>query len=224
MHSHLLPGVDDGVSTPEQALACLRQLADWGIRKVITTPHISRDWYPNQANTLRAGQVALQQLANENDLPLQIEVAAEYLLDEFFPALLATDDLLSFGAARYVLIELGWVAAPFQLNELLFRIRTRGYVPVLAHPERYGFYNEDQTALASLREAGCLFQLNWSSLTGRYGERAQNQARLLLKKGWVDFVGSDMHRPADFSSLAALFTSSQYEQLRKVTLLNESLL
>jgi protein-tyrosine phosphatase len=224
MHSHLIPGIDDGVKDPEQAVACLKQLSSWGIQKVITTPHVSRDWYPTESATLRAGQASLQALAAENNLPLQIEVAAEYLLDEFFPELLATDDLLTFGSSRYLLFEVGWAAAPRQLDDLLFRIQTRGYTPVLAHPERYSFYYEDQTTLTNLREKGCLFQLNWASLTGRYGERAQAQARFLLKKGLVDFIGSDMHRPADFTSLASLFTTSDYELLRKQPLLNESLL
>jgi tyrosine-protein phosphatase YwqE len=223
MHSHLVPGIDDGVQDPEQALVCLRQLAAWGIRKVITTPHVSRDWYPNESATLRAGQVLLQTLSDENNLGLQIEVAAEYLLDEFFPAMLAADDLLSFGPARYLLFELGWAAAPRQLDDLLFRIRTRGYIPVLAHPERYAYYHEDQSVLTHLHENGCLFQVNWGSITKRYGERVQAQARFLLKKGWVDFLGSDLHRPGDLAGLSTLFTSSDFEQLRKQPLLNESL-
>lgn len=224
MHSHLLPGVDDGVSSPEQSLQCLKQLAEWGIQKVITTPHISRDWHPNESATLRAGQSVLQTLADENQLNLRIEVAAEYLLDEFFPALLAADDLLTFGQERYLLFELGWAAAPRQLDELVFRIRARGYTPVLAHPERYGYYHEDLSVLTHLHENGCLFQLNWSALTGRYGSRTQAQARLLLKKGWIDFIGSDLHRPADLTTLAALFSSPAYEQLRELPLLNHTLL
>ena len=224
MHSHLVPGVDDGVHTHEQTLVCLKQLADWGIQKVITTPHISRDWYPNESGKLRAEQATLQALADENNLGLQIEVAAEYLIDEFFPALLAANDLLTFGPARYLLFELGWAAAPHQLDDLLFRLRARGYTPVLAHPERYSYYHDDPAPLAHLHETGCLFQLNWSSLTGRYGVRTQTQARLLVKKGWVDFVGSDLHRPGDLTTLSALFSSSDYDLLHKLPLLNESLL
>ena len=224
MHSHLIPGVDDGVNTPEQALVCLKQFADWGIQKVITTPHISRDWYPNESGQLRAEQATLQTLANENGLALTIEVAAEYLLDEFFPALLASDDLLTFGQARYLLFELGWAAAPYQINDILFRLQTRGYAPVLAHPERYSYYYDDPSPLERLHEMGCLFQLNWASITGRYGERAQAQARWLLQKGFVDFVGSDLHRPNDLTALTALFSSADYDLLRKQPLLNESLI
>lgn len=224
IHSHLVPAVDDGVANPDQALVCLKQLADWGIQKVITTPHVSRDWYPNESGRLRAEQAALQALADENGLGLTIEVAAEYLLDEFFPDLLTADDLLTFGAPRYLLFELGWAAAPHQLNDILFRMRTRGCTPVLAHPERYSYYYDDLSPLEHLHETGCLFQLNWASLTGRYGERAQAQARLLLRKGWVDFVGSDLHRPNDLTALSALFSSTDYDLLRKQPLLNGSLI
>lgn len=224
MHSHLIPDVDDGVKNSDQALACLKQLAEWGIQKVITTPHISRDWYPNESGRLRAEQTTLQELANKNGLGLTVEVAAEYLLDEFFPALLAADDLLTFGTARYLLFELGWAAPPHQVNDVLFQLQTRGYTPVLAHPERYGYYHEDPTPLEHFHEMGCLFQLNWASITGRYGERAQSQARLLLRKGWVDFLGSDLHRPNDLVALSALFSSADYDLLRKQPLLNESLM
>ncbi|MFD2574172.1 tyrosine-protein phosphatase [Spirosoma soli] len=223
MHSHLLPGVDDGVSNLEQTVACLKQLASWGIRKVITTPHVSGDWYPNESTQLKASQAMLQALANENGLDLQVEVAAEYLLDEFFPELLNTDALLTFGPARYVLVELGWAAAPLYLDDLLFRLRAKGYTPILAHPERYTYYHDNPSALAHLHENGYLFQLNWGSLTGRYGERVQAQARFLLKKGWVDFLGSDLHRPTDLKALATLFKMPEYEQLKSQPLLNESL-
>lgn len=224
IHSHLVPAIDDGVHDADQALVCLKQLAGWGIQKVITTPHVSRDWYPNESGKLRAKQSTLQALADENKLGLTVEVAAEYLLDEFFPALLDADDLLTFGSARYLLFELGWAAAPNQVDESLFRMQTRGYTPVLAHPERYTYYYDDPSPLERFHEMGCLFQLNWGSLTGRYGKRAQSQARLIVRKGWVDFVGSDLHRPSDLAALSALFSSADYDLLRKQPLLNESLM
>ncbi len=224
MHSHLLPGVDDGVSDPEQTLECLHQLAEWGIQRVITTPHVSRDWFPNSSDTLRQGQADLQALVDAHDLPIRIEVAAEYMLDEFFPGLLANDDLLTFGAERYVLVETGWASAPQQVEDILFRIQTRGYTPVLAHPERYTYYHNDEAALARLHDVGCLFQLNWLSLTGRYGSKVRAQAQRLLKNNWVDFIGSDMHRPGDLPGLGSLFTLPEYDLLRAQPLRNESLL
>ncbi len=224
MHSHLLPGVDDGVKDSDQTLACLQQMVSWGIQRIITTPHVSRDWFPNSSTLLREGQAQLQALADANDLPIQIDVAAEYMLDEFFPDLLKDNDLLTFGAERYLLIETGWAAAPQHLEDLLFRIQTRGYVPVLAHPERYTYYHADEESLSQLRNVGCLFQLNWLSLTGRYGSKVRTQAHRLLKNNWVDFVGSDLHRPEDLPALGSLFSLPEYELLRSQPLRNISLL
>ncbi|ADB42378.1 tyrosine-protein phosphatase [Spirosoma linguale] len=223
MHSHLLPNVDDGVSSPEETLACLQQMAAWGIQRVITTPHVSRDWYPNSSDMLRAGQLELQELADSHGLALQIDVAAEYMLDEFFPDLLDKNDLMTFGKERYVLIETGWAAAPQQLEDVLFRLQTKGYMPVLAHPERYTYYHADEAALARLHEIGCLFQLNWLSLTGRYGRKVRTQAQRILHNNWVDFIGSDLHRAEDLDALASLFTLPEYELLRSQPLRNESL-
>lgn len=223
IHSHLVPGIDDGVTDLEQSLTCLRQLADWGIKHVITTPHVNRDWYPNTSATLREGQAILQNLVTENDLPLTIEVAAEYLLDDFFPQLLEADDLLTFGAERYVLIETGWSSAPHFMEDVLFRLQTKGYQPILAHPERYRYYHENMPALAKLREVGCLFQLNWASLTGQYGSSVQKQGRRLLELEWVDFIGSDIHRPASLDALARLFSSTDYKKLEQQPLRNQSL-
>lgn len=224
LHSHLLPGVDDGVADWEQSLTCLRQLSDWGFRKVITTPHVSRDWYPNKAQDLQRGQRTLQALAQEHGLPLAVEVAAEYMLDDFFPDLLDSGEVLTFGAAKYLLVETGWAAAPFGLENLLFRIQTHGYTPLLAHPERYSYYHDDEAGLARLREMGCLFQLNWMSVTGRYGRRVRKQAGRLLERGWVDFLGSDLHRPADLQNLAGFFTAEEFHLLRQQPLRNETLL
>lgn len=224
IHSHLLPGVDDGVADWEQALACLRQLADWGIRKVVTTPHVSRDWYPNKTADLRRGQRTLQALVEEHQLPLTVEVAAEYMLDDFFPELLQSGDVLTFGEPNYLLVETGWASAPLGLENLLFRAQTQGYTPLLAHPERYRYYHDDEAGLARLREMGCLFQLNWMSLTGRYGRSARRQAGRLLERGWVDFLGSDLHRPADLEALEALFTTAEFHLLRQQPLRNHTLL
>ncbi|MBO0947775.1 histidinol-phosphatase [Fibrella sp. HMF5405] len=220
MHSHLLPGLDDGVTSLDETLTCLRQLADWGIRKVITTPHVSRDWYPTSSAAIQQGLADVRALIAEHQLPITIDAAAEYLLDDFFLDLLNKGDLLSFGDKRYLLVETGWSAPPFQLADILFRIQTRGYVPVLAHPERYKYYHTDRDALANLRETGCLFQLNWMSLSGRYGSQVEKQARFLLQQQWVDFIGSDLHRPGDLKAMARLLNAKDLAMLEQQPLLN----
>ena len=223
IHSHLLPGVDDGVVSLEQTLVSLRQLAAWGIRHVVTTPHVSQDWYPNTAATLLDGQTTLRALVAEHQLPLTIEVAAEYLLDDLFLDLLRAGQLLSFGRRRYVLFETGWASPPNFLNEIIFQLLTQGYQPLLAHPERYPYYHKDPKKLGELRDLGCLFQLNWGSITGRYGRRVKTQAHKLLTNQWVDFIGSDLHQPGDLDALGQLFTAPDYPLLSQQPLRNSEL-
>lgn len=223
LHSHLIPGVDDGVETIDQAMDCLRGLAERGIQKVITTPHINKEQYPNNETVLTEACEKLREQADKEQLSIQIEVAAEYMLDTFFLDHLDKTDLLTFGPERYLLIETGWLAPPLLLDEMLFRIQTNGYIPVLAHPERYSYYATDPEVLGKFKELGCLFQLNWMSLVGRYGPQPRRQAQFLLKNGWIDFIGSDLHRPDDLPTLDGLFSSSGYELLKQQPLRNGTL-
>ncbi|MEZ0485094.1 tyrosine-protein phosphatase [Fibrella aquatica] len=224
MHSHLIPDIDDGVKSLDETLICLKQFAEWGIRKVITTPHVSRDWYPNTPAIMQEGLARVQALIDEHQLPITLELAAEYLLDDFFIEQLNRGELLTFGEKRYLLVETGWSAPPYQLTDMLFRIQTRGYVPVLAHPERYKYYHTDREALAQLRETGCLFQLNWMSLSGRYGSQVERQARFLLERKWVSFIGSDLHRSHDLKTMKNLLNQADLQLLSEQPLLNTSLL
>ena len=204
-------------------MTCIRQLADWGIQKVITTPHVSQDHYPNDSATILQGRDTLQQQVDLEGIPVQIEVAAEYMLDNFFLQRLDAAPLLTFGPERYLLVETGWLAKPLLLDEMIFRIQTNGYTPVLAHPERYPYYINDLDGLHRLRDQGCLMQLNWMSLTGRYGGHVKGQTKLILKNKWADFIGSDMHRPEDLPALEAFFSNQGYELLGQQPLRNQSL-
>ncbi|TAE28708.1 MAG: histidinol-phosphatase [Cytophagales bacterium] len=213
LHNHLVPGVDDGVKTLEQAMECLRQYATWGIRRVISTPHISEDYHPNTHTQLLKAAEAVQQAIIDEGLPLTFTVAAEYLLDDHFIKLLRANELLSFGANRYVLIETGWAAPPYQLEENLFTMQSKGYVPVLAHPERYRYYHDDIDKLLALQDKGCLFQMNLLSLTEYYGQTVQQMAQRLLKEKSIHFIGSDIHRSSDLKHLPDAFASNWYTQL-----------
>jgi tyrosine-protein phosphatase YwqE len=224
MHNHLIPGVDDGVKTLEDSMICLRQYADWGIRRVICTPHISQDYYPNTAEELLEAVKLVQDAIADEQLPIDLSVAAEYLLDEQFDQLMQEEKLLSFGPARYVLIETGWASAPYQLDQSLFQMQLKGYTPILAHPERYTYYQQEPYRLRMIQEQGCLLQLNLMSLVGRYGKGAQQLATTLLQEHAISFVSSDLHRPADLPILQSVFSTSAWQQLHEQPLrLNEIL-
>lgn len=223
MHNHLLPNVDDGIRTLDETIHCLRQYAEWGVRRVISTPHISQDYYPNTADKLLQLVPQVQQAIAEANLPIDFTVAAEYLLDEQFDHLLRTDQLLSFGKSQYVLIETGWAAPPRQLSDWLFALQVKGYTPVLAHPERYRYYQTEPHLLKNIRAQGCLLQLNLMSLTGRYGSKTKQFAQALLQENCISLVGSDLHRETDLDVLQTVFTSSAWKPLQRQPLIVEQL-
>ena len=218
MHCHVLPGVDDGLKLPAESLHYLRQMAEWGIRHVIASPHISQDTYPNRSDDLRRSADALRTLMEAEGVPLTLHVAAEYMTDELFAARLRQNDLLSFGTERFVLIETGWAVLPRQLPNWLFQLQIQGYKPILAHPERYGYFRAKPEALGELRQQGCLLQLNTMSLTGRYGAEAHRIAQYLIKQGWVDFVSSDLHRLSDLTQVETAMQSTDYHKLCRLPL------
>jgi len=193
IHSHLLPGIDDGAKTLEDSLNLIRQFKAFGVTHLITTPHIMGQVWPNTSEIIKQKLSVLRQALDENDLSdIKISAAAEYLIDENFTELLKKNKLLTL-KDDLVLIELSYFNAPAKLFGILFDMQVAGYKPVLAHPERYAFYHNDIEKFDALKKAGCLFQLNLLSLTKHYGEKVQAMAHYLLKTGYYDFSGSDVH-------------------------------
>jgi len=218
VHNHVLPGVDDGARTVEEAMQMLVFWAEMGYQKVIATPHQNTSmWAPAQVIENAAQRLQAQLL--EQEIPLHLTVAAEYLLEPELQRHLAA--LRTFGPKRYVLIELGWWAPPLGWERFFFTLHAAGYTPVLAHPERYEYANEK--SLKEWHEKGVLMQINLLSLANQYGRKVQHKAEYLLEKGWVAFVGSDLHHATD---TVALRQALQHKLLRKRIgqLLNPTLL
>lgn len=202
MHSHLIPGVDDGVRELEEAVILIKGLQELGYEKIITTPHIYKEYYPNTQHTLAAGFAVLQQGLEEAQLDIQVDYAAEYYMDEHFQELLENKQLLSFADSR-VLVEMSFFGAPPNLYELLFEIQTKGYRPIMAHPERYTYYGGMMEKYEKLKDHGCWLQVNLLSLVGHYGPDAQKIAQNLLKAGLVDLLGTDLHHALHLEKLQA---------------------
>ncbi|WP_128547612.1 tyrosine-protein phosphatase [Larkinella soli] len=222
IHSHLIPAIDDGVPGYAAALECLQGLQDLGYKKVITTPHVLQDYYPNTSFTIRHGLSELQDAVREAGLTIQVDAAAEYLVDDHFLSLLRSGDLLTWGP-NYLLIELPFAVPPLNLEDIIFQIMTRGYQPVLAHPERYSYLKEHPDRLQKIKEQGCMFQLNLLSLMGQYGSRVQQYARQLVEQSMIDFLGSDAHRPKDIEKLGQLIKSGELSILESHQFMNRSL-
>ncbi|MFI5134755.1 MAG: tyrosine-protein phosphatase [Chitinophagales bacterium] len=224
LHSHLLPALDDGVQSEEEALNLIRGLTELGYKKFINTPHIYRVNYNNSSATIMPALNKLQQTIKATRLQVTVEAAAEYFFDEYFFHQIEARQLLTFGD-QFVLFELPFSVFPSMLEEIIFKINLSGYKPVLAHPERYIYFQDVKLReLMKLKNAGVFFQLNIMSLNEQYGSRAKAVARRLIEKQMIEFAGSDIHRQVQLHSLSQAMNDSYFDKLlASGKLLNETL-
>lgn len=193
MHSHLIPGIDDGSRDLETSLRLIRGLAGLGYNKLITTPHVNHDFFPNTPEDIGAGKAAVMAELQRQSLAIGFNAAAEYLLDDGFATRLSSDEPFLTIKDKLVLIELSFAVPAMNIKDLIFDLQVRGYQPVLAHPERYLYFGVSKGWYDQLRDAGCLFQLNLLSFSGYYGREARELAQYLVKKKYVEFLGTDLH-------------------------------
>ena len=192
IHSHLIPGVDDGVKTLEKSIEVIRKLSTIGFKKIITTPHI-HPTYPNSTATILQGLDLVRDELQKEGMSVELEAAAEYFVDDvFIQKVKNKEKILSFGS-NYVLVESSFQNKPLYFESCLFELQSRGYQPVLAHPERYRFLEGEIDWLSELKENGVLFQVTVSSFVGFYGEIPQKIAKKLYERNMIDFLGSDLH-------------------------------
>lgn len=192
VHSHFIPGIDDGARTMDDALILLRSMQAFGYKKVITTPHVMSDYYKNTPDIINRGRNALREAAQKENIALEIECAAEYYLDADFLPLIKKKELLTFGD-NYVLFELPFLAEPPNVAEVVFELQLAGYKPVLAHPERYAFWHRNFEKYQELSDKGVVLQLNINSLTGHYSPEVKAVSKKLIDEGLISLLGSDCH-------------------------------
>ncbi|WP_369765641.1 tyrosine-protein phosphatase [Flavobacterium sp. WC2429] len=192
IHSHLLPGIDDGARTIEDSLRLTKALQGFGVTDFITTPHIIQHVWDNTHDQIIANKSNTVAVLEQNNIHVPFKAAAEYLMDDQFVRLFQSHDLLTL-KDNYVLVEMSYINAPIQLYSILFDLQVAGYIPVLAHPERYLFYHNNFNEYVKLKRAGCLFQLNLLSTVGYYGTEITKISDQLLQKGLYNYVGSDVH-------------------------------
>ena len=199
-HSHILPGVDDGVKKMEVSLKILEHYEQLGIAEVWCTPHIMEDI----PNTTAGLQARFAELCEAYQGPIKLNLAAEYMMDALFEERLEQGDLLKLGHENNrVLVETSYFTPPMDMDKILRRIKQKGLYPVLAHPERYVYMNKER--YTALKDDGIVFQLNLSSLAGAYGSEAKDKAFWILKKNYYNLIGSDLHsmRNIDYWSTRA---------------------
>jgi len=192
IHSHFIPGIDDGAQTLEQSMELLTAMHELGYRKVVTTPHSMADGYKNTPEIILGGLTKLRAEVARVGLDIEVDAAAEYYLDHELEKNVVEKRVLTFGD-KLLLFELPFISEPQVLLPVIFQMQTQGYRPVLAHPERYSFWYHDFSKYERLKERGVLFQLNMIALSGAYGPQAKQIAEKLIDAGAYELIGSDCH-------------------------------
>ena len=200
IHNHLIPGIDDGSDSVEQSLELIDAMRGLGITDFIATPHTMGEIYPNTPQIINSAAYDLNKALTARGDTHQVRTASEYMLDEQFSSRLQHEELLPL-KDNYILVEISYLQPPIYLEDLLFEIIHAGYIPVLAHPERYSYYHKKYDYYNELQRLGCLFQLNALSLGDHYGHNVHLMARKLLEDGRYTFIGTDTHHIHHLKSL-----------------------
>lgn len=207
MHSHILPGIDDGAKNTFESIDLIKGLQELGVKQFMPTPHVMQDFYPNTDETIGDSyQKLLEALDSKMLSEITINPAAEYMLDDNFQKQLDSQELFTL-KGNYLLIEMSYFQPPINLEEIIFKIKMKGYLPILAHPERYSFYHNTKDYYRKLKQLGCFFQLNLLSLSDHYGKNAEKTANYLLEEKLIDFVATDTHNDNHIKKLSNLVLS-----------------
>ena len=206
-HNHLLPGIDDGSKSIEQSLEMIKIYNDLGIEKVIASPHIFKDLYPNTPNTIKKSYDSLTSSLIDQEAKV-LGYGAEYMVDEFFIKELDNKSKLLTCFEKHILIEISFFGGLKLLKEALFKLQNLGYFPILAHPERFNSMQSIKI-IKELKERGAKIQLNALSLIGFYGKDVQKKSREFLKFGLYNFIGTDAHNPYQLNKLKEIYLSKK---------------
>lgn len=223
MHSHLLPGIDDGAPTMDHTIGMLRKFEALGYRKLILTPHVMSGVYDNTSDIILSKLEEVRKVSEELRLNLTLEASAEYFFDETLFERIRKKDLLPF-SGNHILFEFSFRNQPSQVDELIFQLKSAGYQPILAHFERYLYFHPSVEVAKTLRERGCLIQVNLNAFTGHYGPEVKKQAIRLLKAGLIDLLGSDCHRIQHLETLESALKDPVFHQLAALHVKNAQLL
>lgn len=223
MHSHLIPGIDDGVKTLDESIAIIEQLAALGYKKIITSPHVMLDGYRNSPETILKGRDEVRNELQRKNINIAFDATAEYYLDEGIFQKIKNKELITFGQ-NHVLVELSYYIKPMNMTKLFFELRSAGYQVILAHPERYPFfYQSSLEEYKELRDSSILFQLNLGSLIGLYGRNAQSYAERLVDNNMVEFLGTDIHNMRHTDIIKSVFQSPFIGKLAQSNIRNSTL-
>lgn len=221
MHSHVLPGIDDGAQNPQESIVLIKTMMALGIKKIIATPHIMIDYYRNEPDNINAALETLKAELKAQNIDIEVQAAAEHYFDETFEKRISERRVMTMGD-NYVLFELSFINQPPNVIPVIQKMKDMGYKPILAHPERYAYMGIEQ--MQTIKSWGCDLQLNTISLTGYYGKHVQKKAEEMVDAHLVDFISSDMHHPRHAAAFEKALGTAYLEKLLTEYPLKNSLL
>lgn len=192
MHSHLLPGIDDGSPDLETSVRLVEGLKELGIKHAIATPHVMHGVHNNTPRTIQDAYHQLVGALKERNITFDLHYSAEYMIDDQLPEIIHQNTICPM-PNKCVLIEMSYLSESKALFQTIKDIQDRGYQPILAHPERYNYYHQNFKIFKEIKQTGCLLQLNLLSVSRYYGEHVKGAALMLIKSGMYDLVGTDTH-------------------------------
>jgi tyrosine-protein phosphatase YwqE len=207
----------------EESLELIKRLSSYGLRKIITTPHIMSEYFKNTPEIISMGLEDLRKAVKAEGISIEIEAAAEYYMDEILLEKIKNGEkLLTFGE-NYILVETGFINKPQMLFETMFQLEMSGYKPILAHPERYQYLIGDKSLLEDMVDRKILFQINLLSLTGFYSKPVKDFAESLMERELVKFFGTDCHNVRYLDMLETLPKQKSFSQIKRINWMNTSL-
>lgn len=220
-HSHILPGIDDGSRNLEQSIAMVNEAKKVGFTKIISTSHYMENYY--ECNEKNRKELLEQVQKNVNGIELCL--GNEIYITNNIIELLQNGQASSINGTKYVLFEFPLITTrPMNDKEVIYRLVENGYIPIIAHPERYPFIQENPDYLFELEEMGALFQANYGSIIGMYGLKAKKTLKILLKNNLISFFGSDVHRPEQvynkmpkiIKKLKKIISNEEFEEFTEI--------
>lgn len=213
IHCHLVPGVDDGSDSVEESVELLQHMRQWGITRIIPTPHVTEDTFENTPATIDPAYGEL--VAGVTEAGIGIELmppSAEYRLDSYFVDQLACGNVRELGNG-HLLVENNFAVEPWGLDGVLYDLSLKGFKPILAHPERYMYYHGNMQRYRQLHDKGILFQCNILSFSGYYGKAVRDVAMKFIENDMVDFLGTDMHSMRHVESIEEYMKCSHFRRV-----------
>ena len=223
IHCHVIPGIDDGSPDVETSIELIERMKSWGITRIVATPHVTQASFENTPEIMSQALNSLKEGLQAKNIEIEITHSAEYRIDEQFLAHLSEGIIVPM-PSNYILVENSFIQEPWNLDQLLFDLKVKGYKPILAHPERYLYYHQKRDRYKAIHSTGTKFQVNLLSLAGHYSKDERRVALELIDNGLVDFIGTDLHNHRHADAIESFIHTREYRKIKdRIPLLNDSI-